>query len=209
MRHPRIIIASISLAAAAAIGGGVTAATATTSHASSPARCQPARRGYRPHRAGDRRRQDRDHPGQQPGPAAVLLPERHGGEVGRHRRAGGAVAAADVRVTGRHRADRHAHRGHGHPRQPGRLQRAPAVHLRRRSGRPGDRPGSAGLFRGHPRPHPDHRVRRQRRARPRPLRPATLTATETARCPGPLPPFLRAEPAARARTRQQASDRQT
>ena len=34
MRHPRIIIASISLAAAAAIGGGVTAATAATSHAS-------------------------------------------------------------------------------------------------------------------------------------------------------------------------------
>ena len=36
MRHPRIIIASISLAAAAAIGGGVTAAAATSSHASSP-----------------------------------------------------------------------------------------------------------------------------------------------------------------------------
>jgi predicted lipoprotein with Yx(FWY)xxD motif len=35
MRHPRIIIASISLAAAAVIGGGVTAATATSSHASS------------------------------------------------------------------------------------------------------------------------------------------------------------------------------
>jgi predicted lipoprotein with Yx(FWY)xxD motif len=35
MRHPRIIIASISLAAAAAIGGGVTAAAATSSHASS------------------------------------------------------------------------------------------------------------------------------------------------------------------------------
>ena len=36
MRHPRIVIASISLAAAAAIGGGVTAAAATSSHASSP-----------------------------------------------------------------------------------------------------------------------------------------------------------------------------
>jgi predicted lipoprotein with Yx(FWY)xxD motif len=35
VRHPRIIIASISLAAAAAIGGGVTAAAATTSHPSS------------------------------------------------------------------------------------------------------------------------------------------------------------------------------
>jgi len=34
MRHPRIVIASISLAAAAAIGGGITAA-ATSSHASS------------------------------------------------------------------------------------------------------------------------------------------------------------------------------
>jgi predicted lipoprotein with Yx(FWY)xxD motif len=36
MRHPRIIIASISLAAAAALGGGITAAAATTSHASTP-----------------------------------------------------------------------------------------------------------------------------------------------------------------------------
>ncbi|HEY2261992.1 MAG TPA: hypothetical protein VGI96_05135 [Streptosporangiaceae bacterium] len=43
MRHPRIIIASISLAAAAAVGGGVTAAAATTSHASSmPATAQHA-----------------------------------------------------------------------------------------------------------------------------------------------------------------------
>ena len=38
MRHPKIVIASISLAAAAAIGGGITAAAATTSHSSS----QPA-----------------------------------------------------------------------------------------------------------------------------------------------------------------------
>jgi predicted lipoprotein with Yx(FWY)xxD motif len=38
VRHPRIIIASISLAAAAAIGGGITAAAATNSQASS----QPA-----------------------------------------------------------------------------------------------------------------------------------------------------------------------
>jgi len=35
VRHPRIIIASIGLAAAAAIGGGFTAASATSSHASS------------------------------------------------------------------------------------------------------------------------------------------------------------------------------
>jgi predicted lipoprotein with Yx(FWY)xxD motif len=43
MRHPRIIIASVSLAVAAAIGGGITAAAATTSHASSqPAASQPA-----------------------------------------------------------------------------------------------------------------------------------------------------------------------
>ncbi len=43
MRHPRIIIASISLAAAAAIGGGITAAAATSSHASSsPAASQNA-----------------------------------------------------------------------------------------------------------------------------------------------------------------------
>jgi predicted lipoprotein with Yx(FWY)xxD motif len=32
VRHPKIIIASISLAAAAALGGGITAAAATTSH---------------------------------------------------------------------------------------------------------------------------------------------------------------------------------
>jgi predicted lipoprotein with Yx(FWY)xxD motif len=38
MRHPRILIASVSLAAAAAIGGGITAAAATTSQAGS----QPA-----------------------------------------------------------------------------------------------------------------------------------------------------------------------
>jgi predicted lipoprotein with Yx(FWY)xxD motif len=43
MRHPRIIIASITLAAAAAIGGGITAAAATTSHASTrPAASQAA-----------------------------------------------------------------------------------------------------------------------------------------------------------------------
>jgi len=43
VRHPRIIIASISLAAVAAIGGGVTAAAATTSHASTrPAASQHA-----------------------------------------------------------------------------------------------------------------------------------------------------------------------
>ena len=35
MRHPRIIIASISLAAAAALGGGITAVAATSSPASS------------------------------------------------------------------------------------------------------------------------------------------------------------------------------
>jgi predicted lipoprotein with Yx(FWY)xxD motif len=43
VRHPRIIIASISLAAAAAIGGGITAAAATTSHPSGqPAAAQHA-----------------------------------------------------------------------------------------------------------------------------------------------------------------------
>ena len=43
MRQPRIVIASISLAAAAAIGGGITAASATSSHASSmPAVSQQA-----------------------------------------------------------------------------------------------------------------------------------------------------------------------
>ena len=43
MRHPRIIIASISLAAAAAIGGGITAAAATGSPAGSrPAASQHA-----------------------------------------------------------------------------------------------------------------------------------------------------------------------
>jgi predicted lipoprotein with Yx(FWY)xxD motif len=43
VRHPRIIIASISLAAAAALGGGITAAAATSSPASSrPAASQHA-----------------------------------------------------------------------------------------------------------------------------------------------------------------------
>jgi predicted lipoprotein with Yx(FWY)xxD motif len=43
MRHPRIIIASLSLAAVAALGGGITAAAATTSHTSSqPAASQHA-----------------------------------------------------------------------------------------------------------------------------------------------------------------------
>jgi predicted lipoprotein with Yx(FWY)xxD motif len=43
MRHPRIIIASVSLAAAAALGGGISAAAATTSHTSSqPAASQQA-----------------------------------------------------------------------------------------------------------------------------------------------------------------------
>ncbi len=43
MRHPRIIIASVSLAAAAALGGGITAAAAATSHPSSqPAASQHA-----------------------------------------------------------------------------------------------------------------------------------------------------------------------
>jgi predicted lipoprotein with Yx(FWY)xxD motif len=43
MRHPRIIIASISVAAAAAIGGGITAAAATSSAAiSRPAASQHA-----------------------------------------------------------------------------------------------------------------------------------------------------------------------
>src|ERR1700683_2300069 len=47
MRHPRIIIASLSLAAAAALGGGISAAAATTSHArrqptSHPPASQPA-----------------------------------------------------------------------------------------------------------------------------------------------------------------------
>ena len=43
MRHPRIIIASISLAAAAALGGGIPAAAATTSHASSQAAADTVR----------------------------------------------------------------------------------------------------------------------------------------------------------------------
>ena len=43
MRHPRIIIASVSLAAVAALGGGITAAAATTSHnTSQPAASQHA-----------------------------------------------------------------------------------------------------------------------------------------------------------------------
>ena len=46
MRHPRIDIASISLAAAAAVGSGITATTATTSPCQQPTCCQSASRGY-------------------------------------------------------------------------------------------------------------------------------------------------------------------
>jgi predicted lipoprotein with Yx(FWY)xxD motif len=43
MRNPRVIVASVSLAAAAVIGGGIAVAAATSSHASSqPAVSQPA-----------------------------------------------------------------------------------------------------------------------------------------------------------------------
>ena len=95
MRHPRIIIAGIGLAAVAAVGG-ITAASAGSRLPA--ARPSPAKRrgGDRAHRLGDRRRQDRDHPGQRRRPAAVLLPARHCGEVVRHRGAGPAVAAADL-----------------------------------------------------------------------------------------------------------------
>ena len=69
-----------------------------------------------------------------------------------------------------------ASRSRQHPRQPGRLQRAPAVHLRRRPRRPGSSTtaGTAPAASS-----------------------GSVTATEAARCPGSLAPFLRAVPAAR------------
>ena len=87
MRHPRIIIAGIGLAAVAAVGG-VTAASAGGSTASSPLR-QPGRHGGDgAHRASECRRHERDHPGQRPWPPPVLLPARHCGEVVCHRKPG-------------------------------------------------------------------------------------------------------------------------
>ena len=130
MRHPRILIASISLAAAAAIGGGITAAAATTSHASSgPAASQHAAATVRTAQATVGVKTETILVNSQGLPLYYYLNDT-AAKSQRHRRAGGAVAAADVRVTGCHRADRQASRGNGRPRQPGRLQRAPAVHLR-------------------------------------------------------------------------------
>ena len=81
MRHPRIIIASITLAAAAAMGGGVTAAAATTSHASSPPAASQQSRGHRPHRQAAVEGKAETILVNSRGPAAVLLPERHRGQV--------------------------------------------------------------------------------------------------------------------------------
>ena len=68
MRHPRVIIAGIGLAAVAAVGG-VTAASAGGSAASSAPSASPtAAAADRAHRASDRRRPDRDDPGQRPRP---------------------------------------------------------------------------------------------------------------------------------------------
>ena len=103
MRHPRIIVGGIGLAVVAAVGG-VTAASAGGSPASRLTRRRSqCNGGDRAHRASNRRRQDRDHPGQRPRPAPVLLPGRHRGEVVRHRGAGQALAPADLSRTHRRR----------------------------------------------------------------------------------------------------------
>ena len=158
MRHPKIIIASISLAAAAAIGGGITAAAATTSHASSrPATSQHAAATVRTVQATVA------------GKTETVLVNSQGlplyyyqSDTAAKSAVTGGLAALWPPLTSASPAAtglrRQARRGHGHPRRPGRLPRAPAVHLRRRPARPGDRPGSAGLLRGHPRPHGTHRV---------------------------------------------------
>ena len=133
MRHPRIIIASISLAAAAALGGGITAAAATTSHASSqPAASQPAAATVRTAQATVAGKTETILVNSQGLPLYYYLNDTAAKSV-----VTGGLAALwpplTSALTGRHRADRQARRGHGHPRRPGRLQRAPAVHLRRRS----------------------------------------------------------------------------
>ena len=116
MRHPRIIIASISLAAAAAIGGGITAAAATTSHASSlPAASQHAAATVRTAQATVAGKTETVLVNSQGLPLYYYLNDT----TARSLVTGGLaapVAAADVRVPGRHRADRQAHRGQRRPR---------------------------------------------------------------------------------------------
>ena len=132
MRHPRIIIASVSLAAAAAIGGGITAAAATTSQASSqPAASQAAAATVRTVQATVGGKTETILVNSQGLPLYYYLADTAAKSVV----TGGlarAVAAADVWVTGCRWADRQALPWSWTSTEPGRLQRAPAVHLRRR-----------------------------------------------------------------------------
>ena len=178
MRHPRVIIAGIGLAAVAAVGG-VTAASAGGSAASSAPSASPtaAAAAVRTAPATVAGRTEtilvNAH-----GLPPVLLPARHGGEVVCHRKPGQPVAAADLGRAHRHRGKRQARRTQRRQRPPGHLQRPPAIHLRRRSRRPGHRPGHPELLRSHPRPYPTHHVLsgngpgRPVRRRPRLLRPS-------------------------------------
>ena len=119
MRHPRIIIAGIGLAAVAAVGG-VTAASAGGSAASSAPSASPtaAAAAVRTAPATVAGRTEtilvNAH-----GLPPVLLPARHGGEVVCHRKPGQPVAAGDLGRAHRHRGKRQARRTQRRQRPPG------------------------------------------------------------------------------------------
>ena len=203
MRHPRIIIASITLAAAAAIGGGITAAAATTSHASSPpAASQQAAATVRTVQATVGGKTETILVNSQGLPLYYYLNDTAAKSV-----VTGGLAAlwppltsaspAATGLTGKLAAvmdvhgDQVAYNGHL-------LYTFADDQADQVTGQ-----GVQGFFVATPGLTPITGSQTATgTARPRPLRPATLTATETARCPGPLPLFLRAELAAGARARR-------
>ena len=131
VRHPRIIIASISLAAAAAIGGGVTAAAATSSPASSPpSASQQAAATVRTAQATVAGKTETILVNGQGQPLYYYLSDTPAKSLV----TGGLAAlwppltSASPAATGLNGKLAAVMR---HPRPPGRLQRAPAVHLRR------------------------------------------------------------------------------
>jgi hypothetical protein len=137
MRHPKIIISGIALAAVAAVGGITTASAASSPSAiSSP----PAS-----HSGAATVRTASVTVGGKPEtilvnghglplyfykPDTAARQARHRSQITRQRRPGPAMATADLGRTRRRRTERQGHRAHGLPRRPGHLQRPPAVHLR-------------------------------------------------------------------------------
>ena len=190
MRHPKIIIAGIGLAAVAAVGGGITAAVGRRAH---PPAARP------PPATAAAAATVRTAPATVAGKTETILVNAHGLPLYFYRPdtaaksfvTGGLaplwppLTSAAPTATG---AERQAHRAQRRPRPPGRLQRPPAVHLRRRPPRPGDRPGRPELLRGHPRPRAAHRVPGRRTGPGRPGRRPLRLLTRQAR-PGPPTSF--------------------